>query len=112
MDWNCPGYDIALANALRNASQTGQLNATYTMQQVSGLVQSGNLHIVIYDWTNDDLYISVAKKSYGSGPSNAYDRPFMILSFKDLWGTSNPTLESEGYLDAKREYNNFDVSAI
>ena len=111
MDWNCPGYDIALANALRNASQTGQLNATYTMQQVSGLVQSGNLHIVIYDWTNDDLYISVAKKSYGSGPSNAYDRPFMILSFKDLWDTES-TLESKGYLDDEREHNNFDVLTI
>merc|ERR1712113_108661 len=55
MDWNCPGYNQVLSEQL--LKYYGNINAENTMKYITSVTQTGNLHIAIYDYYNDDMYI-------------------------------------------------------
>ena len=72
MDWLCPGYNQALAKQLM--ALHGNLTAESTIREVVSIVQTGDLHIAIYDLPNEVLYVANAKADYETGPPMAYDR--------------------------------------
>ena len=72
MDWLCPGYSEVLAKQL--TKYHGMLNATITIHDVVSVVQTGDLHIAVYDLANEILYVANARADYETGPAKAYDR--------------------------------------
>lgn len=72
MDWLCPGYSQALAKAL--TSLHGNLTARATISHVVPLVQTGDLHVAIYEHHNHTLYVANARGRTETGPDMAYDR--------------------------------------
>ena len=72
MDWLCPGYNQVLAKQL--TALHGNLTAENTIRNVVSIVQTGDLHIAIYDLPNEVLYVANAKADYETGPPMAYDR--------------------------------------
>ena len=72
MDWLCPGFNEVLAAQLNKYH--GNLTAEITIQEIVPIVQTGDLHIAVYDLTKGLVYISYAKGESESGPLYAYDR--------------------------------------
>ena len=52
----------------------GQLTPEVTIQNVVSIVQTGDLHVAVYDLTNDHVFIANAKADTESGPLSAYNR--------------------------------------
>ena len=52
------------------------------IQNILPTVQTGNLHIAVYDLTNMDMYVSFARESYRTPtePTYAYQRGFFKLA--------------------------------
>ena len=82
MDWLCPGYDEALYNQL--TKYYGNITAENTIQDITAIVQTGNLHIAVYDLTNMILYVANAARDGVSGPKMAYDRTFTRLDMNQV----------------------------
>jgi isopenicillin-N N-acyltransferase-like protein len=61
MDWLCPGYTTVLHAQL--TALHGNLTAEATIQDVTAIVQTGDLHIAIYDLTNMVLHTANARRS-------------------------------------------------
>jgi len=78
MDWLCPNYDIVLAKQLNH--YYGNITAENTIQGIVPIVQTGDVHVAVYDLTDQLMYVSFARKDNGTGPENAYDRQFTMLN--------------------------------
>jgi len=80
MDWLCPGFTQVLGEQLQRYH--GSLTPERMIKNILPTVQTGNLHIAVYDLTNMDMYVSFAKESYRSPeePLYAYQRGFFKLS--------------------------------
>ncbi|XP_065920265.1 protein dcd1B-like isoform X4 [Dysidea avara] len=89
MDWLCPGYSSVLAKQLDNYH--GQLTPDVTIHDILPVVQSGDLHIAVYDLQNELMYVSNARADKETGPDMAYDRPFVELDMKTLFNEAPPT---------------------
>lgn len=72
MDWLCPGYSSVLAHVLE--MNHGNLTAQVTIRDIVPIVQTGDLHIAVYDLTGGLVYVANAKADWESGPVYAYDR--------------------------------------
>ena len=72
MDWLCPGYSIVLAEQLQKYH--GNITATITIREIVPIVQTGDLHIAIYDFVHNSMYVANARGDGESGPAMAYDR--------------------------------------
>ena len=72
MDWLCPGYSAVLAKQLQKYH--GNLTADLVIHEIIPLVQSGDLHIAVYDLALDVMYVSNARADQETGPAMAYDR--------------------------------------
>ena len=72
MDWLCPGYNEVLGRQLQKYH--GQLTPAVTIRDVVPIVQTGDLHIAVYDLTDHVVYVANARGSGESGPLYAYDR--------------------------------------
>lgn len=72
MDWLCPGYSEVLARQLSHYH--GNITAFNTIRDIVSIVQTGDLHIAIYDMSHHLLYVANARGSDESGPDFAYDR--------------------------------------
>lgn len=88
MDWLCPGYSEVLAKQL--TKYHGMLNATITIHDVVSVVQTGDLHIAVYDLANEILYVANARADYETGPAKAYDRAFVQLDMKSVFAEKAP----------------------
>jgi hypothetical protein len=74
MDWLCPSFSEVLNDQL--TKYWGELSPEVMIKNVLPTLQSGDLHIAVYDLTDEDLYLSFHKKE-GADPSefeNAYER--------------------------------------
>lgn len=89
MDWDCPAYNSALHDRLM--TYYGDINAENTIHGIVPVVQTGNLHIAVYDLTDSLMYVSVARRSNGTGPQYAYDRNFTMLDLNSLWKEPKPS---------------------
>ena len=72
MDWLCPGYSQVLAKQL--TTYHGNVTAENTIHNIVSIVQTGDLHVAVYDLPNELLYVANAKADSESGPLHAYDR--------------------------------------
>lgn len=55
-----------------------------------GTVKTGNLQAVVYDFSNQQLYVANAKSSNETGPGNAYDRQFVSLQVGEMFKHPKP----------------------
>lgn len=84
MDWLCPGYNKVLHDQL--VKNYGKLTAEVTIHDVVPIVQTGNLHIAVYDLTGRYMYVAFARRGdVSSGPQYAYDRTFTRLNMDELF---------------------------
>ncbi len=72
MDWLCPGFNQVLGKQL--TALHGNITAENTIRDVVPIVQTGDLHIAVYDLPNEILYTANAKADNETGPPMAYDR--------------------------------------
>lgn len=72
MDWLCPGYSQVLAKQL--SAFHGNITAALTISQIVPIVQTGDLHIAVYDHQHNMLYVANARGDNETGPDMAYDR--------------------------------------
>ena len=71
MDWLCPGYNEVLARQL--TAYHGNITAENTIHNIVSIVQTGDLHIAVYDLPNEILFVSNTRAASESGPFHAYD---------------------------------------
>eukprot|EP00118_Oscarella_pearsei_P028851 m.3100 g.3100 ORF g.3100 m.3100 type:complete len:442 (+) comp9050_c0_seq2:79-1404(+) len=90
MDWLCPGYSQVLSQQLQKFH--GNISADVTVHEILPVVQTGDLHIAVYDLTNMVLYVSNAKGDGEEGPQFAYDRDFVRLDVASLFALKPPSL--------------------
>ena len=85
MDWNCPAYNEKLAEQLDYYH--GHITEVNTVHDILPTVQTGDLHIVVYDLTAGHAHVSFMRKSYAdeSEPLYAYERQFTTLDMDSLF---------------------------
>ena len=88
MDWLCPNYDIVLASKLQE--YYGNISSSISISNIVAQTQTGDLHIAIYDYHKDSVYISFHARSDQTEISkpNAYDRPYVKFTLSDLFDES------------------------
>jgi len=91
MDWLCPGYNHVLNKQL--AAYYGNISPAISIKYITSIVQTGDLHIAVYDLTNNQMYVSFARASNDTvGPLYAYDRAFYQLNMTAVFNVQRPTL--------------------
>lgn len=92
MDWLCPNYTSVLHTQLD--ANYGNITAENTIRDIVPIVQTGDLHVAIYDLTNMVLHFASARPDGAPGAQMAYDRPFVRLDMTQLFAVSqsNSTL--------------------
>ena len=81
MDWDCPAWTSLLGKKiLEEGYADGNLTAEGTIRYVNPIVQTGNLHVVIYEPENSIFYLSQSVGSKFNGPKYAYERPYLKLN--------------------------------
>eukprot|EP01102_Stenamoeba_stenopodia_P020893 TRINITY_DN8296_c0_g1_i1.p1 TRINITY_DN8296_c0_g1~~TRINITY_DN8296_c0_g1_i1.p1 ORF type:complete len:480 (-),score=84.84 TRINITY_DN8296_c0_g1_i1:72-1430(-) len=89
MDWLCPGYNSVLHKQL--AANYGQINAATTIRDIVPIVQTGDLHVAVYDLDNNQMYVSYARASGDTvGAVLAYDRTFYQLNMTNIFAVERP----------------------
>lgn len=86
MDWLCPGYNEVLGRQLN--ANLGNINAESTIRNITAITQTGNLHIAVYDLTDNILHTANAKRDSASGPLNAYARQFVRINMTTVFSES------------------------
>ena len=90
MDWNCPNYDTVLADQLQ--TYYGNINEDTIIHNILPTVQTGDLHIAVYDLTEKNMHVSFMRKADAdpSEPEWAYERQFTRLHGKNLFEVPIP----------------------
>jgi len=83
MDWLCPGYSVVLHRQLK--AYHGTLTPENTVKDVVPIVQTGDLHVVISDLTNMNMFVANARGEDETGPLKAFDRQFVKFDLKNLF---------------------------
>jgi len=85
MDWLCPGYTEPLGQQLQQYH--GLIDETVIIQNILPTVQTGDLHIAVYDLTNANMHVSFCKSNTApeSEPLKAFERQFTRLRMTDLF---------------------------
>lgn len=98
MDWNCPSFNSVLATQLTNHS--GDLTPEIIVSDVLPIVQTGDVHAVVYDLTDQQMYVSfyVTNSSSVQTPVNAYDRAYTKLDLNALFAEPAPAANVEAVL--------------
>jgi isopenicillin-N N-acyltransferase like protein len=92
MDWLCPGYTSVLGAQLQKYH--GSIEESVVIKNILPTVQTGNLHIAVYDLTDSLMHVSFARSSKAdqSEPENAYARQFTRLHMKDIFAEPAPVV--------------------
>jgi isopenicillin-N N-acyltransferase-like protein len=69
----------------------GNITAENTIYGITPIVQTGNLHIAVYDLTDQLMYVSFMQRTNGTGPLYAYDRQFTQLQLNVLFAEPAPS---------------------
>lgn len=88
MDWNCPTFDTVMADQLQRSH--GDITAAKLIRRILPIVNTGNLHVAIYDYSADSniMYVSNAKKPSASGASDSYLRTYIKYDMDKLFALS------------------------
>lgn len=92
MDWLCPGFTQPLGEQLQK--YYGKIDENTIIHNILPTVQTGNLHIAVYDLTNSNMHVSFARasKTDPSEPLNAYARQFTRLNMKAIFDLPAPAV--------------------
>jgi len=90
MSWNVPQYDGPLSEMLKK--HYGKLTPEITIREILPTVRTGSLQVAIYDLTHMILYTANARAKDEKGPLNAYERQFIKLDMKKLFGEKEPKI--------------------
>lgn len=92
MDWLCPGYTSVLGAQLSKYRTV--LEPANIIGNLLPTVQTGNLHIAVYDLTKNSMYLSFCRSDGAdtSEPFNAYDRQFTQLDMAELFKEAKPDM--------------------
>lgn len=68
----------------------GKIDALAVFQQITALEQTGDMHIMVMDRGQEQIYVASASPGdgHGNGVIPAYNRPFLQFSTAALWGTT------------------------
>jgi isopenicillin-N N-acyltransferase-like protein len=90
MDWLCANYNSVLGDQLRKFH--GSIDETVTMQNILPTVQTGSLHIAVYDLTEQNMHVSFSRSAAAdpSEPFHAYERQYTRLRMKDMFAQQPP----------------------
>jgi len=84
MDWMDPGYSGLLSQLLEQ--YYGNITSDVAMKDIVAHLQSGDLHIALYDYVNDQAFIGLhAKSDENTIYQNAYQRPYIRFDLTDLF---------------------------
>ena len=72
MDWLCPAYSSVLARQINHYH--GNLTAYNTIHDIVSIVQTGDLHVAVYDLARMVMFVATARGEGEGGPPMAYDR--------------------------------------
>jgi hypothetical protein len=88
MDWLCPGYTSKLGGEL--AKYHGSISPQIVVGNILPTVQTGNLHIAVYDLTDNFMHVSFCRNSTApvSEPLYAYERQFTSINMTSIFATS------------------------
>lgn len=83
MDWQCPSFNQRFSEQLN--LYYGKLSAETTIQHILPSIDSGNLQAVVYDLTDNFVYIAYGVVDSQQKKLNAFDRPFIRLNLTDIF---------------------------
>jgi len=92
MDWLCPGFTEPLGQQLTKFH--GAIDETVIVHDILPTVQTGNLHIAVYDLKDSTMHVSFCRSEAAdpSEPHYAYERQFTRLHMSDLFAEPVPQL--------------------
>jgi isopenicillin-N N-acyltransferase like protein len=72
----------------------GNVTASFLSTYLVALEQTGDMHIAIYDFVREVMYVSNASPGDGSGNGvvPAYNRQFLRFNMTDMWATPAPPM--------------------
>jgi hypothetical protein len=76
-----PSYDPCLGSLLK--TYYGKIDAVTTIRYITSQLQTGDMHLAVYDFGNNYMYVSNASPMPNVVP--AYDRPFVRLDMAQLF---------------------------
>jgi len=88
MDWLCPGYTQVLGTQLKK--HWGKLTPEIAIRDVMAVEMSGDVHIAVYDLTQNELFVSFAAPHGTDGPQKAYARQYTRFSTTQLFAEPKP----------------------
>jgi hypothetical protein len=80
MDWLCPSRQYKLYKAITN--NYGQITPEVSVKNITSYVKTGDLHVGVYDLTDNIMYVANARSTNGTGPLEAYKRQFVKVDLK------------------------------
>jgi len=83
MNWDCLTFDVIMSKQLD--VYYGNITAENLIHNILPIVQTGNLQVCIYDYTNMLMYVSNARASYESGKNNAFERKYIRFNMDELF---------------------------
>lgn len=90
MDWLCPTYQYKLYQQI--TAQYGQITPESSIQNISSIVQTGDVHLAVYDLSDNILYVANGRGSKEQGPKPAYDRQFIKLDLNVEYARTQPSM--------------------
>ena len=88
MDWICPNDNRMLSHQLN--LYYGNITAFNTIHFILPYVQTGSLHVAIYDHALGKMHISTARGDGETGQLDAYARQYIELDTNKLWSERAP----------------------
>ncbi|CAF3637461.1 unnamed protein product [Rotaria sordida] len=77
MDWLCPSHQYKLYKQI--IYQYGQITPESSIRNITSVVKTGELHIGLYDLTDNIMYVANARGTNETGPLEAYQRQFVKI---------------------------------
>ena len=106
MDWLCPAYSNVLARQIDRYH--GNLTAYNTIHDIVSIVQTGDLHVAVYDLGRMVMFVANARGDGEEGPAMAYDRSvggdwgeLSAVHTRTHWSSSHPLCRAFLQLDMK-----------
>jgi hypothetical protein len=75
MDWLCPSRQYKLYKAITD--QYGNITPELSIKNITSFVKTGDLHVGVYDLTDNVMYVANARGTNETGPLEAYSRQFV-----------------------------------
>jgi hypothetical protein len=90
MDWLCPSRQYKLYQQIMY--QYGQITPESTIKNITSVAKTGDLHVAVYDLTDNIMYVANARATNETGPFEAYKRQFVKMDLNVEFARTLPSL--------------------